>query len=51
LLVTGALTAIGLNTDLARLRSAGIRPLLLGLLVWASVASSSLLMQHLTKAI
>jgi uncharacterized integral membrane protein (TIGR00698 family) len=51
LLITGALTAIGLSTDLRRLRSAGPRPLMLGLLVWASVACSSLLMQHLTGAL
>jgi uncharacterized integral membrane protein (TIGR00698 family) len=50
-LITGALTAIGLSTDLRRLRSAGARPLLLGLLVWASVACSSLLMQHFTGAL
>lgn len=51
LLIVGALTAIGLNTDIARLRRAGWRPLLLGLLVWASVAASSLLMQRLTSAL
>ena len=45
-LVVGALTAIGLSTDFARLKRAGARPLLLGLIVWVSVAVSSLVMQH-----
>ncbi|WP_432260262.1 putative sulfate exporter family transporter [Cupriavidus sp. TMH.W2] len=51
LLIVGALTAIGLSTDIARLRRAGWRPLLLGLLFWVSVAASSLLMQKLTGAL
>ncbi|EHP43508.1 hypothetical protein OR16_08602 [Cupriavidus basilensis OR16] len=37
--------------SLARLRQAGWRPLLLGLIVWISVATSSLMMQHLTGAL
>ncbi|WP_026035801.1 YeiH family protein [Cupriavidus sp. BIS7] len=45
-LVVGALTGIGLSTDIGRLRRAGARPLLLGLIVWVSVAVSSLVMQH-----
>ena len=48
--VIGALTAIGLNTDLAKLRRAGWRPMLLGLAVWISVVVSSLLMQQVTGA-
>lgn len=51
LLIIGALTAIGLSTDVARLRNTGWRPLVLGLLVWVSVASSSLLVQHFTGAL
>lgn len=51
MLIIGALTAIGLSTDIARLRQAGWRPLLLGLIVWISVATSSLMMQHLTGAL
>jgi uncharacterized integral membrane protein (TIGR00698 family) len=48
-LITMALTAIGLSTDLARMKQTGWRPVLLGLLVWGSVASSSLLVQHFTQ--
>ncbi len=51
LLIIGALTAIGLSTDVARLRNTGWRPLVLGLLVWVSVATSSLLVQHFTGAL
>ncbi len=46
-LVIGALTGVGLSTDFDRLKRAGPRPLLLGLIVWVSVAVSSLVMQHL----
>jgi len=44
-LITVALAAVGLTTDLRALRRAGARPLLLGTLVWAAVASTSLLLQ------
>jgi uncharacterized integral membrane protein (TIGR00698 family) len=44
-LITLALAAIGLRTDVAGLRRAGSRPLLLGLLLWVAVASTSLLLQ------
>jgi len=37
-----ALTAIGLSSDLRRMASTGMRPILLGLGVWAAVALSSL---------
>ncbi len=37
-----ALTAIGLSSDLRRMLGTGIRPILLGLGVWAAVALSSL---------
>lgn len=47
-LVIGALTGVGLSTDFERLKRAGARPLLLGLIVWVSVALSSLVMQHIT---
>ncbi len=46
-LIVVALTAIGLSSDLRRMATAGIRPVLLGLGVWLSVAGSSLLVQHL----
>jgi len=41
-LIAIALAGIGLSTDLRRMAKAGWRPLLLGLLVWAAVAASSL---------
>ncbi len=46
-LIIVALTAIGLSSDLRRMATAGIRPILLGLGVWMSVLLSSLLVQHL----
>ncbi|HET7043962.1 MAG TPA: putative sulfate exporter family transporter [Gaiellaceae bacterium] len=45
-----ALGAIGLSTRLGELRRAGARPLLLGTLVWASVAVGSLVLQRLSGA-
>lgn len=47
ILITAALTAIGLSTDLGKMKHTGWRPIALGLLVWITVAASSLLMQHL----
>ncbi len=47
-LITTALVAIGLSTDLPALRRAGARPLLLGGLLWAVVASTSLGLQAVT---
>jgi uncharacterized integral membrane protein (TIGR00698 family) len=44
-LITTALAAIGMSTDAAGLRRAGSRPLLLGFVLWVSVASASLLLQ------
>jgi len=46
-LIIVALTAIGLSADLRRMASTGLRPILLGLGVWASVALTSLWVQHL----
>ncbi|GLQ96991.1 hypothetical protein GCM10007863_14110 [Dyella mobilis] len=40
-----ALTAIGLSANLRKMASAGARPILLGLGVWAAVSISSLLVQ------
>jgi uncharacterized integral membrane protein (TIGR00698 family) len=40
-----ALTAIGLSANLRKMASAGARPILLGLGVWAAVSVSSLLVQ------
>jgi len=47
-LTTVALAAVGLSTNLRELRQTGHRPLLLGALVWASVAGVSLVLQALT---
>ncbi|MDT8913379.1 putative sulfate exporter family transporter [Amycolatopsis sp. PS_44_ISF1] len=47
-LITTALAGIGLSLRLADLRRAGSRPLLLGALLWAAVALSSLGLQALT---
>jgi uncharacterized integral membrane protein (TIGR00698 family) len=44
-LITMALAAIGLSTDFAHIRRAGHRPLLLGLVLWIAVATTSLLLQ------
>ncbi|MGB8635371.1 MAG: hypothetical protein WCD66_08220 [Rhodanobacteraceae bacterium] len=42
-----ALTAIGLSSDLRRMASAGVRPILLGLGVWTAVSLNSLGVQSL----
>jgi uncharacterized integral membrane protein (TIGR00698 family) len=47
-LITVALAAIGLATRLGALRSTGLRPLLLGALVWIAVAVTSLGLQRAT---
>jgi uncharacterized integral membrane protein (TIGR00698 family) len=44
-LIIVALTAIGLSSNLRKMATTGIRPILLGLGVWISVAVSSLLVQ------
>ncbi|QLG88482.1 YeiH family putative sulfate export transporter [Chitinibacter bivalviorum] len=46
-MITAALTAIGLSTDLGKMKHTGWRPVALGLIVWIMVAGSSLVMQHL----
>jgi uncharacterized integral membrane protein (TIGR00698 family) len=48
-LTTMALAAIGLTTDVKALRTAGFRPLLLGGILWLTVAGSSLLIQLATR--
>jgi uncharacterized integral membrane protein (TIGR00698 family) len=47
-LITMALSAIGLSTRPLQLRNAGLRPLLLGAILWATVGISSLLLQAAT---
>jgi uncharacterized integral membrane protein (TIGR00698 family) len=44
-LVAVALSAIGLSVNVAALRKAGVRPLLLGALLWVTVAAASLGLQ------
>jgi uncharacterized integral membrane protein (TIGR00698 family) len=44
-MITMALSAIGMSTDLTSLRRAGHRPLLLGFMLWLAVATTSLLLQ------
>jgi len=46
-LIIVALTAIGLSANLRKMVSSGVRPILLGLGVWAAVAVSSLAVQLL----
>ena len=47
-LISVALAAIGLQTELARLLRAGARPLALGFILWVAVAASSLAIQRAT---
>jgi uncharacterized membrane protein YadS len=47
-LVAVALSGIGLSTDVAALRRAGAKPLLLGGMLWLTVAATSLALQALT---
>ncbi|MFF5229606.1 YeiH family protein [Dactylosporangium sp. NPDC000521] len=42
-----ALAGVGLSTDVAAMRRAGVRPLLLGLILWVAVSATSLGLQHL----
>jgi uncharacterized integral membrane protein (TIGR00698 family) len=48
LFIAVALAAVGLSTDVAALRRAGARPLLLGLILWVAVSLTSLGLQHVT---
>ncbi|HPA62712.1 MAG TPA: YeiH family protein [Spirochaetota bacterium] len=43
-----ALSAIGLNADFRRMFKTGIKPVILGLIVWAAVTFSSLAVQYIT---
>jgi uncharacterized integral membrane protein (TIGR00698 family) len=47
-LVSVALSAIGLSTNVSALRKAGARPLILGALLWITIAAASLSLQALT---
>ena len=41
-----ALAGVGLATDVQKIRSAGLRPLLLGAILWVGIAVSSLVIAH-----
>jgi uncharacterized integral membrane protein (TIGR00698 family) len=42
-----ALVGVGLSTDVAKIRNAGLRPLALGAILWVGIAVSSLIIAHL----
>jgi uncharacterized membrane protein YadS len=46
-MIVMALTAIGLNSDFKKLLKTGVKPMLLGVIVWFAVAVVSILVQHL----
>ncbi len=46
--ITVALAGVGLSADYAKMRSAGLRPLLLGFILWVTIAVSSLVVAKLT---
>ncbi|AQW56021.1 YeiH family protein [Streptomyces violaceusniger] len=50
-LITVALCATGLSTDLAALRRTGPRPLILGACLWVVVSVTSLVLQFLTSSL
>ncbi len=50
-LITVALTAIGLSTDVPALRAAGLKPLLLGGMLWLLVTTSALGLMALTGSL
>lgn len=45
-LIVVALTGVGLSADAKAIRAAGVRPLLLGFILWALIAFSSLAIAH-----
>lgn len=45
-LIVAAMAAIGLNTHLGKLLANGLRPILMGLVCWISLAGTSLAVQH-----
>ncbi len=50
-LITVALSAIGLSTDLTGLRRTGYRPLLLGACLWLTVSATSIALQALVSSL
>jgi uncharacterized integral membrane protein (TIGR00698 family) len=47
-LITTALAGIGLSTNVGELRRTGARPMVLGLILWLTVAGASLLLRQVT---
>ena len=45
-LIVAAMAAIGLNTHIGKLLANGLRPILMGLVCWISLAGTSLVVQH-----
>jgi uncharacterized integral membrane protein (TIGR00698 family) len=50
-MIVMALSAIGLKTDIKKMLQTGVRPLLLGFIVWFAVAATSLIVQYLTRQV
>lgn len=44
-----ALAGVGLSSDVARMRAAGVRPLLLGAALWVAITASSLAIAHFAR--
>jgi uncharacterized integral membrane protein (TIGR00698 family) len=47
--ITVALAGVGLGTDINKIRAAGLRPLVLGAVLWAAIALSSLALARLFR--
>ncbi|HTU80755.1 MAG TPA: putative sulfate exporter family transporter [Candidatus Acidoferrales bacterium] len=45
-----ALAGVGLSSDVERMRNAGLRPLVLGAILWVAIALSSLAIAHLLRS-
>ena len=45
-LIVAAMAAIGLNTHLGKLLANGLKPILMGLVCWISLAATSLIVQY-----
>lgn len=50
-LIVMSLSAIGLNSDIKKMMQSGLKPLLLGLIVWFCVSLSSVMVQRMTGQI
>lgn len=47
-MIVMALSAVGLNSDFRKMLKTGVKPMLLGMIVWFTVAAVSILVQHAT---